>query len=1565
MAKKLNFLKNLLTTASALAVVTGAANAYAGSALSTGAAASDVNVGTNFLVNGVAPVAGVPVGSNIIFGINQPMAMNRAGNFPTINAYGFTQNITVTAAASGSIVNDISPAAQAAALAAFNIPGKTVAVAVGGVGANAKLNFIIGANGAFTFNAIDALGTVTFADAAAKATFAGDNTTATGVITAKAANGGIVEVNATNVTFKGDIGTNAAKIDQFKIIDGKSATLDANLFANGAVTIGSAAVGGELTVNKGKNITANDIAGSAAGKGKISFKVDSLVTTIAGKGIGGAFALEEINIGAGTVQLTTGTIVKATTINLTEDNSVLKLNTVATLVTGDIFTAKGGKGKITLGGNNDVFTGNIGKDIAVLEAIEFGVNTATFLQAAGKDLEINATSFTGTGTAFFNAEQGKNITINTDIGTSASKFAAVKIRDLGNAGAVTATLAKGKTINAITFDIAPLAQDNILILSDGSAIKGSINAGSAGRGILQVAGDSTVNNVNGANNIKQIQFTEAGKTLTIENGGLIKAANGINFKADGILKYTGTDNFDLTATPITVLAAAGGTGSIIANSGPSTTTVTVNAAGDPTVADKSLKLLQVNGGAQISLTNGANIAKVDIGSQNATLTLATANSSYVIGKFAHGNGSGILAIANVANVTLAKGSVFSDSNNTLGQVTFLGDQVLNVGDGVNLYTTNGVLNSGANAGTLKFLGSSVIGGTVGTVNQKINAIEVTGKNSIVGFKNAVNANGNVTISDGATAQFNDAINVAQVNGAVGGKGTLSIVNATAVTTAAAIGNTKLEAVSLGGTDVTFSDVTFDTANLTFTNTTGATKATLSALGLDALQNTKITTPSTNQNHDIVLSKGQNQRFNAQVGTAIEKMGTFTMVYNTVGAVDSTITINTDFYGSIATDTKEKGTVDFVKNNSLAINLGAKDTELLATNFKQNATVLGNIYSKDITVDAGKVATFKGTVNSSANGGMKLNNGSSAIFADGATSNTAINGNAAGDGTVTFQGDATISKEIGGTKVSSVIFSGAGKTAKLGADIKSNNISITNGVTARATTDVDITGATDISGSTLDLGTSEVTFRGGASKFSGTSNLKLTVNDDDAAGSIVIDGVGAVLNLDNAAAINLTINDEKADLPDAEAGQTYNLFSIANNGELTDKTSKITVTPSTNKFVQWSYADKVLTRTNVAGSALSTAVASIKDSSLTADALALGNVKNTGEAKAVVADFAKIANDTTLADAVRRLTKPIETSSAVMVNVASAGKQVVTNRLGALSPTPGIQLSDNNTSGVSAGDEAKFGAWVSPFLSQNNQSAYKGSAGYKATSVGATVGFDTMANADMTLGLAGTYAKTDVKHKNFKSSDKTKADTFMFSIYGIQQLTNDWFLQAVASFSSSKVKNTERRVTSAGNQTAKGSFDTTTYGGDAMVGYNHNISGATITPMFGVNFTRINDGGYKETGTTNQNLTITKKAVNKFELVGGVKAQMNSSNMNGIDVTPEIHGFVKHDLIGKNPTTTAKLDGLANPFASKSAKAIKTSYNVGFGVNAVSGMYEYGAGYDLSLANKFVGHQGTLKVRVNF
>ena len=74
---------------------------------------------------------------------------------------------------------------------------------------------------------------------------------------------------------------------------------------------------------------------------------------------------------------------------------------------------------------------------------------------------------------------------------------------------------------------------------------------------------------------------------------------------------------------------------------------------------------------------------------------------------------------------------------------------------------------------------------------------------------------------------------------------------------------------------------------------------------------------------------------------------------------------------------------------------------------------------------------------------------------------------------------------------------------------------------------------------------------------------------------------------------------------------------------------------------------------------------------------------------------------------------------------------------------------------------------------------KGSApGYKVKSGGGTIGFDCLTNDSLTLGIALTAINTKINHKNQKSSDTTKVDSMLYSLYASQQLLNDFFVQGI-------------------------------------------------------------------------------------------------------------------------------------------------------------------------------------------
>jgi len=342
------------------------------------------------------------------------------------------------------------------------------------------------------------------------------------------------------------------------------------------------------------------------------------------------------------------------------------------------------------------------------------------------------------------------------------------------------------------------------------------------------------------------------------------------------------------------------------------------------------------------------------------------------------------------------------------------------------------------------------------------------------------------------------------------------------------------------------------------------------------------------------------------------------------------------------------------------------------------------------------------------------------------------------------------------------------------------------------------------------------------------------------------------------------------------------------------------------------------------------------------------------------------------DAANRLSVTAPTEAIVNIThvAAQAAETAVNSRINNISLISQTAIKVSEAYGVAAGDDNLsqiYGIWGSPFYSQSTQKKKGNAPGYKGKSGGGSIGFDCLINDDLTLGAAVTFISTKLNHKDQKNGDTTKAESTLFSIYGLQELPNNWFAQGIVSFGSSKIRNYEKRIINLNlNQTANGKYSSTMYSGEVLGGHRFVLSDerSVLTPMLGLRYGKFNDGGYTETGTNRRNLTVTKKSIDKIEGVIGARAS-TSALFNESLLMSEVHGFVNYDFKGKTPKVEARLNGALAPMPAKTSKPTKTFVNLGASATVKYYMMEYGLGYDAYLAKKYIGHQGSLKVRVNF
>ncbi len=553
-------------------------------------------------------------------------------------------------------------------------------------------------------------------------------------------------------------------------------------------------------------------------------------------------------------------------------------------------------------------------------------------------------------------------------------------------------------------------------------------------------------------------------------------------------------------------------------------------------------------------------------------------------------------------------------------------------------------------------------------------------------------------------------------------------------------------------------------------------------------------------------------------------------------------------------------------------------------------------------------------------------------------------------------------------------------------------------------------------STINLADKTLTYNQGQATFEGNLAINVTLLAGGDVGHVLIVNPG-VFDLSNVTNLTITLN---GDSTGAHNGETYSILRAANAGDIVvDPAAAIpfVFNNNDNTGAAWTFdvTNFTITQTPAVVPPVVVPPVVVPPVVHTQDEVDLLNRdKNNGyfDYELDGNNIIKVADLPTSLEEDFGTTNPelVSAFSGVDINDGSDAADIVLN-LGELNATPARQQEAgdrlkvivateaieqvtsevsrnaqnaissriNNVStaiqvtqgfGAAAGDElttAHYGVWGSPLYGQATQKQKGSSAGYKSKSFGGTVGFDALVNENLTLGAAVTFVNTKLNHKDKKAGDKTKVGSALFSIYGAQQLNDNFFVQGIVSVGTNDIRNKEKRVTGLlTSQTATAKYKSTTYTGEVLGGYKYALpnTSATLTPMVGLKYAKFVDNSYTETGTTNRNYTVNKKTVNRFEGVLGARIT-NLSEMNGAMLALEGHGFVDYNFTNKASKGEATLSGLAKPMVSKSAKPSRTAFNLGASASLKHNMMEYGVGYDAYLASKYVGHQGSLKVRVNF
>jgi len=300
----------------------------------------------------------------------------------------------------------------------------------------------------------------------------------------------------------------------------------------------------------------------------------------------------------------------------------------------------------------------------------------------------------------------------------------------------------------------------------------------------------------------------------------------------------------------------------------------------------------------------------------------------------------------------------------------------------------------------------------------------------------------------------------------------------------------------------------------------------------------------------------------------------------------------------------------------------------------------------------------------------------------------------------------------------------------------------------------------------------------------------------------------------------------------------------------------------------------------------------------------------------------------------------------------------------------VGLRQSYNKGVATGDQfyGDNSVWFKPFGSFANQSDNKGVSGYDAKSYGAMFGADTKAGALGSLGASFGFANTNLDPDNVTS--KVRLKTYQASIYGTKNLMEQTDLSWHVG--GGKQDNSSSRTTDDFGR-ANANYNSNFITAGAELSYAANISdNQKFIPSIRMNYSRVSDDGYTESGLGALNLVVNKLTTER--LVLGVDGKYVYKPTSDTNLSANLG--VGYDALQDNESLRARFQGGpgynccgAQPVVSFNVATMDPSpwiVKAGLGASYnVTNSVDLNARYDLNVKDSYFDQMASARVVVKF
>lgn len=766
--------------------------------------------------------------------------------------------------------------------------------------------------------------------------------------------------------------------------------------------------------------------------------------------------------------------------------------------------------------------------------------------------------------------------------------------------------------------------------------------------------------------------------------------------------------------------------------------------------------------------------------------------------------------------------------------------------------------------------------------------------------------------------------------------------------------------------------------ITVTNGNGTTASRITGLSRNAIQIGHSDEPAFAPTFQVTNNAGSTIEALGAGGTAI-------MVVGNVGGASTITNAGTITAGSGG------AAIDLTGNTSATNHITVTNTGTISGNVKlgsgdtlnvNGGTIAGNVtgQSGSIAVAVGGNSTVNGTIGTTAiNIPVTFGGDHTLTMGSGKTIYGAVTANTNGQGTVAFDGSTNIYADMGqnGKSLKAVILNGGSvdldnssyyvgtTTVNSGATL---GLCSANGCSSGDTLHGDLV----LNGGTLNLinGGGTTTLAAGSNSSTGAftttsgSVIKLAISGDGNTS-----GAGNTSNITHITAAGAaTLGNGTTVTP------TVNALTISNGARyiLVDGTGTAsvgTVTATNSALVSWSV---------LRGDDASLGQ-DISDVYLVASKKELASLVSSSGAQGAASALTSIASSSNAG--VQRIVNIISNLSS-QAEVDKAVKQLAPNTSVAAATTSGSTAATTanvNTvttraanvrtaqaggmTGIAGGESPRgLGLWMQGLGFTGSQDSRKGQDGFDATTGGLAVGGDAQVAGPLRLGAALSYARTKVDAKGGSSGSGSDIDSYQGTLYA-NYTGAPWYVDATLVYGRHHYDST-RAINFLGTE-AKGDYYGNQYTAQMAGGYPLLIANTLITPNASLAYSLLRQEAYEESGAPGANLSVEEQTA--ISLRGGLGVKAAKSFSNGTTrLVPELRATWFHEFRDNAPSQTARFSAGGSAFTNTGVKPARDSAVLGAGLTiATADQVSVSANYDAELKDGYVGHNGTLQVRLDF